>query len=109
MDHWQREIIAMVIFRFTYVLISGRQLKILPLNRSAAALLGAVLTVITILTTSVGTVVLLVPVPRNCRYFLGAPQRRVGAVKAWGHPESLESTAVRERFFAVQGDDTQQA
>jgi len=33
------------IFVFTYVLISGRQLKILPLNRPAAALLGAVLMV----------------------------------------------------------------
>ena len=31
----------------TYVLISGRQLKILPLNRPAAALLGAVLMVST--------------------------------------------------------------
>ena len=45
MNHWQREIIATVIFGITYVLISGRQLKILPLNRPAAALLGAVLMV----------------------------------------------------------------
>ena len=37
----------MVIFGITYVLISGRQLKILPLNRPAAALLGAVLMVST--------------------------------------------------------------
>src|SRR5438477_8459823 len=37
----------MVIFAITYVLISGRQLKILPLNRPAAALLGAVLMVST--------------------------------------------------------------
>jgi Na+/H+ antiporter NhaD/arsenite permease-like protein len=44
-NHWQREIIATVIFGITYVLISGRQLKILPLNRPAAALLGAVLMV----------------------------------------------------------------
>jgi Na+/H+ antiporter NhaD/arsenite permease-like protein len=36
-----------VIFGITYVLISGRQLKILPLNRPAAALLGAVLMVST--------------------------------------------------------------
>jgi len=36
-----------VIFVITYVLISGRQLKILPLNRPAAALLGAVLMVST--------------------------------------------------------------
>jgi Na+/H+ antiporter NhaD/arsenite permease-like protein len=36
-----------VIFAITYVLISGRQLKILPLNRPAAALLGAVLMVAT--------------------------------------------------------------
>jgi Na+/H+ antiporter NhaD/arsenite permease-like protein len=36
-----------VIFVITYVLISGRQLKILPLNRPAAALLGAVLMVAT--------------------------------------------------------------
>jgi Na+/H+ antiporter NhaD/arsenite permease-like protein len=46
-NHWQKEIIATVIFGITYVLISGRQLKILPLNRPAAALLGAVLMVST--------------------------------------------------------------
>jgi Na+/H+ antiporter NhaD/arsenite permease-like protein len=46
-NHWQRELIATVIFATTYVLISGRQLKILPLNRPAAALLGAVLMVST--------------------------------------------------------------
>jgi len=46
-NHWQKEIIATVIFAITYVLISGRQLKILPLNRPAAALLGAVLMVST--------------------------------------------------------------
>ena len=40
-----KEIIAMAIFCFTYVLISGRRLKILPLNRPAAALLGSVLMV----------------------------------------------------------------
>ena len=36
-----------MIFAITYVLISGRQLKVLPLNRPAAALLGAVLMVAT--------------------------------------------------------------
>src|SRR5947207_15873349 len=36
-----------MIFAITYILISGRQLKILPLNRPAAALLGAVLMVST--------------------------------------------------------------
>ena len=36
-----------MIFGITYVLISGRQLKILPLNRPAAAVLGAVLMVST--------------------------------------------------------------
>src|SRR5207249_1179689 len=36
-----------MIFAVTYILISGRQLKILPLNRPAAALLGAVLMVAT--------------------------------------------------------------
>lgn len=41
----QNEIIAVAIFGFTYLLISGRRLKILPLNRPAAALLGAVLMV----------------------------------------------------------------
>jgi Na+/H+ antiporter NhaD/arsenite permease-like protein len=46
-NHWQKEVIATVIFGITYVLISGRQLKILPLNRPAAALLGAVLMVST--------------------------------------------------------------
>src|ERR1044071_3397979 len=40
-----RQILAVAIFCFTYVLISGRRLKILPLNRPAAALLGAVLMV----------------------------------------------------------------
>jgi Na+/H+ antiporter NhaD/arsenite permease-like protein len=42
-DH--QEIIAIAIFCVTYLLISGRQFKILPLNRPAAALLGAVLMV----------------------------------------------------------------
>lgn len=36
-----REIIAVAIFAVTYALISGRRLKILPLNRPAGALLGA--------------------------------------------------------------------
>ena len=41
----QKELIAVIIFSVTYLLISGRQLKILPLNRPAAALLGTVLMV----------------------------------------------------------------
>jgi Na+/H+ antiporter NhaD/arsenite permease-like protein len=41
----QKELIAVIIFCITYLLISGRQLKILPLNRPAAALLGTVLMV----------------------------------------------------------------
>ena len=45
MNHWQQELVAGAIFAITYVFISGRQLKILPLNRPAAALLGAVLMV----------------------------------------------------------------
>jgi Na+/H+ antiporter NhaD/arsenite permease-like protein len=40
-----KEILAVSIFCLTYLLISGRQLKILPLNRPAAALLGTVLMV----------------------------------------------------------------
>src|SRR5207247_3519390 len=40
-----KEIIAIAIFGVTYLLISGRRLKILPLNRPAAALLGTVLMV----------------------------------------------------------------
>ena len=40
-----KEVIAIAIFCVTYLLISGRQFKILPLNRPAAALLGAVLMV----------------------------------------------------------------
>ena len=40
-----KELLAILIFAFTYILISGRRLKILPLNRPAAALLGAVLMV----------------------------------------------------------------
>ncbi len=47
MNHWQKEMVAAAIFGITYVLISGRQMKILPLNRPAAALLGAVLMVST--------------------------------------------------------------
>lgn len=43
----QREIVAIAIFAFTYLLISGRRLKVLPLNRPAAALLGTVLMVAT--------------------------------------------------------------
>jgi Na+/H+ antiporter NhaD/arsenite permease-like protein len=43
----QQEILAIAIFSFTYVLISGRRLKILPLNRPAAAVLGTVLMVAT--------------------------------------------------------------
>jgi len=42
---WNKEATAIVIFAFTYVLISGRRLKVLPLYRPAAALLGAVLMV----------------------------------------------------------------
>src|SRR5437773_7212445 len=42
----QKEIVAIVIFSFTYLLISARRLKVLPLNRPAAALLGAVLMVV---------------------------------------------------------------
>jgi Na+/H+ antiporter NhaD/arsenite permease-like protein len=40
-----KEILAIAVFCVTYLLISGRQLKILPLNRPAAALLGTVLMV----------------------------------------------------------------
>ena len=40
-----KELLAVVIFCFTYLLISGRRLKILPLDRPAAALLGSVLMV----------------------------------------------------------------
>ncbi len=47
MNHWQQELVGGAIFAITYVLISGRQLKILPLNRPAAALLGAVLMIAT--------------------------------------------------------------
>lgn len=45
MNSTEKEILAIAIFSLTYVLISGRRLKILPLNRPAAALLGAVLMV----------------------------------------------------------------
>jgi Na+/H+ antiporter NhaD/arsenite permease-like protein len=40
-----KELIAIGIFCVTYALISGRRLKIQPLNRPAAALLGSVLMV----------------------------------------------------------------
>lgn len=40
-----KEVVAIAIFSITYLLISGRQFKVLPLNRPAAALLGAVLMV----------------------------------------------------------------
>lgn len=42
-----KEILAIAIFAFTYLLISGRRLKILPLYRPAAAMLGVVLMVAT--------------------------------------------------------------
>ena len=42
-----KEWLAILIFGLTYLLISGRRLKILPLNRPAAALLGTVLMVVT--------------------------------------------------------------
>lgn len=42
-----KEWLAIGIFAFTYLLISGRRLKVLPLNRPAAALLGTVLMVAT--------------------------------------------------------------
>ncbi len=42
-----KEWVAIGIFAFTYLLISGRRLKVLPLNRPAAALLGTVLMVAT--------------------------------------------------------------
>jgi Na+/H+ antiporter NhaD/arsenite permease-like protein len=45
MNAAQKEIVAIAIFCVTYLLISGRRLKILPLNRPASALLGAVLMV----------------------------------------------------------------
>src|SRR5881397_4337392 len=45
MNGTQRELFAVAIFIVTYLLISGRRLKVLPLNRPAAALLGAVLMV----------------------------------------------------------------
>ncbi|HEU5070521.1 MAG TPA: anion transporter [Verrucomicrobiae bacterium] len=41
----KKELLAIAIFGVTYALISGRQFKLLPLNRPAAALLGAVLMV----------------------------------------------------------------
>src|SRR5947208_7193416 len=44
-DAIKKEIVAVAIFCLTYLLISGRQLKVLPLNRPAAALLGTVLMV----------------------------------------------------------------
>ena len=40
-----RELIAIAVFAVTYALISGRRLKVLPLNRPAATLLGAVMMV----------------------------------------------------------------
>jgi Na+/H+ antiporter NhaD/arsenite permease-like protein len=46
MNGW-RDAAAIAIFGVTYALISGRRLKVLPLNRPAAALLGAVLMVAT--------------------------------------------------------------
>ena len=45
MNGAEKEIVAVAIFAFTYLLIGGRRLKVLPLNRPAAALLGAVLMV----------------------------------------------------------------
>jgi Na+/H+ antiporter NhaD/arsenite permease-like protein len=41
----QKEILAVAIFAATYLLLSGRQFRVLPLNRPAAALVGTVLMV----------------------------------------------------------------
>jgi hypothetical protein len=41
----QKQVVAIAIFALTYLLISGRRLKILPLNRPAEALLETVLMV----------------------------------------------------------------
>ena len=46
MNTSQKELVAVAIFALTYLLISGRRLKVLPLNRPAAALLGTVLMVV---------------------------------------------------------------
>ena len=43
MNEIHKEIVAIAVFALTYILISGRRLKILPLNCPAAALLGMVL------------------------------------------------------------------
>src|SRR5437867_3992884 len=45
MPHVGKEFVAIAIFALTYLLIRGRRLKVLPLNRPAAALLGTVLMV----------------------------------------------------------------
>ncbi len=45
MNAGHKELLAVLIFGLTYLLISGRQVRILPLNRPAAALLGTVLMV----------------------------------------------------------------
>jgi hypothetical protein len=36
-NHWEQERVATIIFPITDILIGGRQLKILPLNRPSAA------------------------------------------------------------------------
>jgi Na+/H+ antiporter NhaD/arsenite permease-like protein len=74
--HWQKEVVATVIFAITYVLISGRQLKILTIIGSVANMIVVESArehleigfwdyarfgiPITILTTVAGTFVLLV-------------------------------------------------
>ncbi len=45
MNAHKNEFLAIGIFCLTYVLISGRQVRILPVDRPAAALLGSVLMV----------------------------------------------------------------
>src|SRR5437764_3732781 len=45
MNGARTEFVAIAIFSLTYLLISGRRLNVLPLNRPAAALFGAVLMV----------------------------------------------------------------
>lgn len=47
LTHTQKEVLALVIFAFTYVLISGRRLKLIPLNRPAAAVFGTAMMVMT--------------------------------------------------------------
>ena len=109
----KKELLALAIFAATYLLISGRRLKVLPLNRPAAALLGTVLMVATGVLTpkqayaavDYDTLVLLLGMMIISRNLIVVESARghcdVGFwdYAKWGIPVTLLTTGVGMGFF----------